>query len=476
MNSTLKIAVPLALLIAVVFAVTFFSVTIPPDATKMDDDAPADGTGEARPLRFFSNIRRWDPTSGSLADQVFEGVYETDTKGHFAHFWFENRNAAPVTIKLRGVSCSSCSGGEVAAIPPETTRALLQMAAVAALPQGLLSGLPTGMAGPAAALDAPRPTLAWQKHRFDETREQITYAVPAAANADGWSPQWAVLRLSFDVKSGGKPPLRAAFVSEVQGTTQVGVDEFAIFYEPADPFELDKDAIDVGELTDGTPTQTHDLIVLSSTRPALADLGVRVMVPTGAPGAPGPFVTAGTPTRLADADADRLAAALAAKAKRPVRVASAYRIPITIKPKDGAAWADIGRLERDVWVSVGSVGTPKKMTVTGMVRGPVALSDGKEINVGRFRYADGVTQTFSVTTERPGIELAVVPGECRPDYLEVTLTKEPDRGDRGYYKGTVTVPKQRHQGEMRDAVVTLEVKGPTPQRFRIPVRGQGNLQ
>ena len=95
------------------------------------------------PLRFFTSARHWDPpstksehrphpllapsgdpqnpdpTSFSLPDRLFQGVYEP-SQDHLrrTQFWFENRNSKPVTMQLKGLSCGSCTGGRVAAIPP----------------------------------------------------------------------------------------------------------------------------------------------------------------------------------------------------------------------------------------------------------------------------------------------------------------------------------------------------------------------
>ena len=102
--------------------------------------------GREPPLRFFTSTRKWDPDSDSLDDQVFTGFFEKDSKGS-AEYWFENRNESPVAVQLKSVSCSSCSDGWLAPLPPETTRGILQMSAISCLPMGPISFLPVGMAG-----------------------------------------------------------------------------------------------------------------------------------------------------------------------------------------------------------------------------------------------------------------------------------------------------------------------------------------
>jgi len=80
-----------------------------------------------------------------------------------------------------------------------------------------------------------------------------------------------------------------------------------------------------------------------------------------------------------------------------------------------------------------------------------------------------------LTTDRPDLALEVVPGASRPEFLDVSLKKLPDAGTRGQWQLTVRVPPNRVQGELTDGLVVLELKGPNPQRIRIPVRGRGVL-
>ncbi|HSQ54729.1 MAG TPA: hypothetical protein VLM40_03210, partial [Gemmata sp.] len=131
MKQALRIAIPLVALVAVVFGVTYFSrYTRKVDETQVTT-APEPG------LRFGSSSRFWNPV-GSLQDQAFPGFYErrTDAAGgkNRAGFWFENRNPNSITLTLKGVSCTTCSGGRVAAIPTDVTRQFLQMSALQVFP------------------------------------------------------------------------------------------------------------------------------------------------------------------------------------------------------------------------------------------------------------------------------------------------------------------------------------------------------
>src|SRR5438093_11745433 len=106
------------------------------------------------------------------------------------------------------------------------------------------------MAGPAADLFRDG-RLQWQSYRYMDN-PKATYKVPAAANADGWSPQWGILELQFAVEHVGPkhPPLTARFLTQVDGTSQSGANEFVMGFEGAAPFEVPVLRIEAGEMTE----------------------------------------------------------------------------------------------------------------------------------------------------------------------------------------------------------------------------------
>src|SRR5215213_1180626 len=119
LKSMLKIAVPLGALFAVVFGLAYMMQYVPPRETKdPDGKGPVQGDLGEPPLRFFTSTRHCDPpsplpeyrahpllapsavspdpTSFSLSDRLFQGVYEP-SQDHLrrTQFWFENRNSKP---------------------------------------------------------------------------------------------------------------------------------------------------------------------------------------------------------------------------------------------------------------------------------------------------------------------------------------------------------------------------------------------
>jgi hypothetical protein len=474
MKSVLKVLIPLGLLLAVVFTVTYFS-RVTPIEPPPEDKGKADFVA-GKGLVFFTSAREWDPRpTASLQDQAFPGYFEPGEETHGTQFWFETRNPGRVTLRLINVSCSACSGGRLAPIPPDAARALLQMTAVSALPLGPVAACPPGLAGTGAFLTS---RLEWQSKVFKEAAEggmdKMVYHVPPAPDgSDKWEPGWGILELNFKVKPNPSVPLRAAFVELDEAGLPVGRDAFSIMFDAATGLELDKYAIDAGELADNTPTQSYVVTAFSATRTAdeLPGLAATVANPTGGP--PGRFVSAGPPRSVPEADLARLTAELSGKAGKPVRMRSAFRIPVTVAAKVGDARPDIGRLDREVVVAANGV-DPRRVAGKATVTGPVTLAGGaRELNLGTFKHQAGASESVVVVVEQPGAALEVVPGSVRPDFLEASLKKLPDAGGRGQWQLTVRVPPTRVQGELTDGLVVLELKGPAQVRVRVPVRGRG---
>ncbi|MFO0823423.1 MAG: hypothetical protein U0792_09960 [Gemmataceae bacterium] len=470
MKNNLKIAIPIGVLMAIIFGITFFSRYAP------EDDGGTKGTAQAKepPLRFFTSSRSWDPF-GSPQDRIFPGFYELqrDAAGqpNAAAFWFENRNDKSVTMQLHHVSCNACSGARLAPIPPDVSRQILQMTAVSSLPGGLFSPFPTGMVGPAANLRQ----LEWQGAAFRDN-PKAEYKVPAAANTDGWSPQWGILELRFSVGVIGPKPIEADFNVQVDGTQQIGTAKFKIAFVGVEAFDLSLDVVEVGELEETSSPTQHEVIVYSSTRGPntpggddLRSLKTAVELPNGVVGESGPFVTISEPVRIPESEYLNLAE----KMHKPVRIEDAYRYTITVSPKVGDKRVDLGPLERDIHIS-----TPdfrKTVRIRGTVRGSVWLGDNQRaIDLRAYKFESGTAPpAFDLHTDKPDQELVLVKDDpAVPEKVELRLEKQPPAPDRGNYKLHVSVPPGAKSGSWSGFVV-LELKGPPPQRIRIPIKGNG---
>jgi hypothetical protein len=525
-GSTLKYLIPVVALVAVVFGITFFSQYVPPSE---DDVAKEKSSAGDPPLRFFASARAWDPPSFlppsptqkwdyrglpllapsarpidpdfpfrfSPQDRAFQGFYEpvasADGMKHTTSFWFENPHARPVVMAVRYVSCGACSGARVAAIPPDVTRQLLQMSRISILPQGLATGIPVGMVGPAANLDESR--LTWEEHLFKDDAN-ATYKVPAAGeNPDGWSPQWGILQFRFLVGIVGAKPLRIDFHTTVEGSKEVMENKFLIMTEGVHPFDLTRSLIDLGELNDRSEARKFEVIAFSATRgpsrtgpDSLGDLAtpvVDVQMPSTQGGDPGKFIQVSPPERIPDAQLGQVSELIAnlAQRQRFIRVEAAYRYTVSFDPRADSRAIDIGLLEREIRFALPGTGEPKICRVRGMVSGAVWLDNNlNDITMPNSKIHEGYTKEFKVITARQDIELKLLPEHCTPKHLVLKLEKDPNpaSGDRGYYILRVRVPSSKETGQVKagtwNGEVVMEVKGVNDQRIRIPIKGRIELR
>jgi hypothetical protein len=87
--------------------------------------------------------------------------------------------------------------------------------------------------------------------------------------------------------------------------------------------------------------------------------------------------------------------------------------------------------------------------------------------------AGAIGRVFHLISDKPDAELIRVPDPTTPDFLEISIEKLTDVTDRGYFRLKVTVPPGKKSGSWSGFIV-LEMKGPKPQRIRIPIRGIGS--
>jgi hypothetical protein len=112
----------------------------------------------------------------------------------------------------------------------------------------------------------------------------------------------------------------------------------------------------------------------------------------------------------------------------------------------------------------------QQLKLSGIILGPVRLEPpAYEIVLASFRGAEVFRYEAKLVTERASIELEVLPGESKPENFVYELERLPDNGNQGQYKLKITIPKGQF-GQVRGEIV-LQVKGPGPQKMRIPLRG-----
>ncbi len=462
MNSTLTLLVPLVVLAGVVFGVTLLSQYTPREEKEPTPGAAsaaaAGGWPENEPaLRFRSDMVGWDPTSDDLALKTFPGFFEPGGTLHHASFWFRNGNAVPVEIRARGVSCSACTSAELALLPA-TAPADVARASLLPLP------LPFPTALPAAAGAKLLAGLQWQP--FDFTDKDKGLVVPPGP--DPKSPQRGVIRVAFTVR----PPANSRTLSAYFAALPAGVPaateyQLKIALTAAPAFEVAPDHLDFGQLSDTGGPWTKEVTVVSSTR----DLDTFPPPDVSGANGAGDAVRVGAPAAVTGPAFAALAAEYASQSP-PVRVRAAYKVPVTVgRPESGAF--DLGPLDRQLWLSVPN-SEPKRVLLTGVVAGDVRPLDGWAFDLGSFGIRADHSKAFTVRVGKPGVELALVPGESKPDFMKLSLERVPGSADVTDYRVRITVPAGQGAGELpADSMVVFERKGPNPLRLRVPVKGRG---
>jgi hypothetical protein len=275
-------------------------------------------------------------------------------------------------------------------------------------------------------------------------------------------------------------PLEAYFEARVNGTTRAIYPRFIIAFDVARPCEVWPVTVDVGRLDQFSTDKEYEFTVFSSARGPGSEFGDLVLTRqdlavhgTGGEHDTLGFLEVRKLARVPEADLVETAQRLAVDRKRPARVRTAYKVNVVLHPKVGETRMDIGAFDRTVSVTAG--GVVQQVHFKGVVRGSVWLDeDRNDIELASFKGGDGTRQEVNLVTEKTGIELSVVPSECKPDFYTYELVKQPDRDGQGRYKLVIGVKAGKQFGRVRGDAV-LELKGPTPQRIRIPVRSTASF-
>ncbi|HEX3147306.1 MAG TPA: hypothetical protein VHR66_04440, partial [Gemmataceae bacterium] len=196
MNSFTKVALPIVLVVGLVFGITFIRMYSTEEPSPTDHPKETTGkTATARelpvkfgltkaapqgddPLPAYRSIKYWDP------------ILEIGTPGHF-DFWCQSHTAEPITIRVADVNCQ-CAGVEVASVDDNDFREYAAVSALAGSPFGAASG-------PIAALAHVRldRRLEWLPLLKDHTKTDQT--IPPVSPTAG--TRMTIVRLGWEAKT-----------------------------------------------------------------------------------------------------------------------------------------------------------------------------------------------------------------------------------------------------------------------------------
>jgi hypothetical protein len=471
MNSTLKYTVfPLVLVVLVVFGVTIIWLNL--GDTKTDEGGG--GAALKGPALYFStNQIAYEPNSDVMAKRTFPGFFEqTGDREVPVSFWFRNPHPVPVRVVILGRSCTACSSGRLAVVPPEAMRSLDAQGAVGGGPTGPV--VPDDLLPPLA--DAILGPLQWQTFDLDKKPYEAKEIPPGSAN----TPTWGVLQFGIKVNVIGPKPLSVRVGLTAGDNPQESI-QFDMVLVGAHPFDVTPQALQFGELAEGAEPRSREVVYWSATRGP--DTNPPLPKPTVSAGTD-PFLKVGEPVELTGAELDRLAAQMASASQgAPVRVRGAYKLPVTVfrrrpdtAPPGTPTEPDIGPFERTVAVTAPGAAHTVTVQLSATVTGLVELLGEQTANLGDFKGVVGVTKPFRLVTERSDTELQPVPEESKPAYLKAAVELDKESQDRRQWRLTITVPPGECLSSLpADSVVVLRAKtGSEVRKVRIPVKGTSN--
>lgn len=469
MNSTMKTVLPIALIVVMVFAVTFMSQFTRNTPVPIEEsDEPA-----ALPLLAGYAETKFElfPSPDSWHNRFHPGYFEVGTDESNNRVAFLIRNPRPSSVFLTALTpgCVACTSARAAAVPPDALRNYVQHVGLASL----WSPYPAGdLVGPIAWLQT-RQKLSWHNFVFSDASNK--FELPGATTAGGDS--WGILELGFKMDSVVSPMARTAFFDlyDARGVKLLAEPyKFSVVAGGREAQELNVSDVAMPELTESNSSQAFEILCVSVTRPSLPP-------PVVAVGNQDPFVTVAKPIKLEADELIALSIAASARAQSAgppsvVMFQSGYRIQGAIRREANGRALDIGPYEKEVFVSGGPgivLKTPARLRLHGVVVGAVRLEGTDKIDFGNYDGRFAQKKEVRLWTERKGLELEIVPELCDPSFLKPTLGKPFSEADRTYWTLTVQIPEKEGRRPPWEGFVYLKSKGEKPFNLRIQVSGHG---
>lgn len=476
MKTFTRIVLPILLVAAGVFGITFIRVYSPddPDDSGGGGDGGKAGVVREPALKFF--------TTGAIASNekstpkhlwYWDSTIEIGTPGHF-EFWCQNRHPEPVTVHVPGTNCQ-CAGAELAVVPPEAYQDYLLTSAIA--------GGPLCPLGPASAFVHAHfdRKLTWLP-LYSAGASKGEHVIPAPGTTG--LPQFGIVRVGWTPKGESGQKIVSADVYSTRDNDKVSsldrlkaevnvIPAFNVMRREGSQLFLGRE-LPVGEFRENAIAQ-RTMYVVSFTRTYL-NLQLTSASPT-------PCVSWTKPVPVTDEEKAQLSAFVRGKDESLRRVKAAYRFDVTVKErteiqKDGGKeirQLDLGPIDHKINVEDVTAGN-LNVEVSGRVLGDITIlggADAGRIDFGTFSADQGASKSVSLLADRPGFDLVHAENETMPNYLKVKfepLKNTPD--GRKQWRLQVSVPKQMLYGSFADSsAVVLKTVGPNPRRLRFPVRG-----
>lgn len=466
MKSLKQVVLPIALVIGLVFGVTYMSNWTP---SGRDKDLIPDGEQLAVPVIFAITSARPDPDVKLL--RHYRSDYEVGQPGQF-DFWFKNPNAREATLVLSLTNCT-CTGVEVGTLDRDAWGEYLERSAALAFPRAVLPpGADLLGAASLAALLAPPENIHLTTLETEPTErdDQNTSAkVPPADDTLG--PQLGFLRLAWNqTKNLGPITLNAEVLmhlpEEPERVVRFDVNIFGVPQLRTVPNELD-----FGTLTEGQE-RSLPLLCFSTTR---TEVELRKYLSAELV-KEHPCIEVGEITPMTDEEMQALSHLLSAQPGGfHTAILSGFQVKVTIAESRNGKQMDLGPIDKHLQLRYGTEPDQVvRVPLTGTVRGEVRVrgGSGDVIDLGSFQSRNGTSREVRLTAARSGLSLAVVDEETFPKFLKVELEPVPDEPNNWVLRVEVP-PKNAYGTLVSGSGVSVEITDSEGVRrhIRIPIKG-----
>jgi hypothetical protein len=465
MKSFLKTVLPIVIMGAIIFGVTFMSQFTMTD--KQKDDAKDASGNQTHPLLAGNTERKFDPLNEEPINRLFNCFFEVGTPDERNRVGFIIRNPRTQPLRMSALvpSCTACTAARAAVIPPKALDDYVTQVAMSSL----WSPIPIPSLVPDVAWRNLHKSLTWHTFQFGNAANRFELpAAPSGAEAE----QWGLMELGFHMAGptslGDK---KASFtLSDEKGQlVQAGPFLFTVWCAGREVFEVPFSDFNIGELSTSLPTQTVDAYCLSTTRDNMP-------VPVMSVGNQDTHVKIGTPVKMTEVELARVSAEGSAKLKTPLYFRCGYRIPLTVSREADGKAMDIGTFEKEIFFAGGEgvvLTKPHRAKINGTVVGLVRLEKGNSIELGTYDSNFALKRDVRLWADRKGVELELIPEKCSPSYLKLSLSKPTTEAERTYWTLSMHIPEREGRQPPWDGVITLSSKAPEVSTVRIQVTGHG---
>lgn len=469
MSGTLKTAVALALLFAVIFGVALISSSTPPPKPVTPNGDP--DVESIPPLVADFTVYKFDPKAGDrdYHHHLFGGFFEIGTGGEqgTARNWvpFVVRNHRPdaVNVSAAAPSCTKCTSARGALLPAGVVDTFAAEAMTANLL--MLSGVPNPLAAIAWAQIYSK--LNWTKLEFNNPKSVL--AIPAAASKT--TPQYAIIELDFKISHPGAPAdVTGNFeLTDTKGAKlQTAPMKLVVNYASREAYELWPPNITAGEFPEGVTPRSFDVFVYSMTRDKFP--APKTLVPDN----DGTFVL-GEPAPLSAEECAKLAARLSHEMKGGVRVPSGWRVPVTIRRSvPGGPPVEVGEFEREVhFAEPGLSPVTYRTIIKGTMTGAVKIDGATKLELGDYQSQYGVKKEFTLVSDQLDLQLQLVPERCGPKYVQMKLSSPRSENGRRAWTLTLEIPAASGNKPPFTGAAVLKTFGAESTVYKFPVSGHG---